>query len=344
MRRLTRFRRLQLTRHAAVAACAALVLVGCNSDSGTAPSATTAAFDRVWRAFDETYPFFELKGVNWPAARTTYAPQAAAAGDITALNTVLVEMLAQLRDIHVSLESPQGGRTPTWTPTAARNWDSALWQTVIARAGWVQAKVNLGRGRIDGIPYMAIGSWNGSQFTTGDLDAILEEFRGDSALIIDVRPNGGGNDALALDLARRFIDAPTVTERFRFRTGPRPTDLGNEITRTITPRGPWTFTGRVYVLSGRGVFSSNESFIAAMREAPRAVIVGDTTGGATANPKPVDYYQGWKVWVSTWYATLPDGQPIEGRGIAPDVYVPWSPTATRDPVIDAAISLARAPR
>jgi hypothetical protein len=321
-----------------------LLVASCGGDSATAPTGTTAAFDRVWEAFDETYPYFELKGVNWSAARTTYAPRAAAAGDITALNAVLVEMLAQLRDIHVSLESPQGARTATWTPTTVRNWDAALWQSTIASAGWVQVKVNLGHARVDGIPYIAIGSWNASQFAIADVDAVLEAFRSDSTLIIDVRPNGGGNDALALDVVRRFIDAPTLTERFRFRTGPRPSDLGNEVTRTITPRGPWTFTGRVYVLSGRGVYSSNESFIAAMREAPRAVIVGDTTGGATANPKPVEYYQGWKVWVSTWYAILPDGQPIEGRGIAPDVYVPWSPTATRDPVIDAAVALARAPR
>jgi C-terminal processing protease CtpA/Prc len=90
--------------------------------------------------------------------------------------------------------------------------------------------------------------------------------------------------------------------------------------------------------------SSNESFIAAMREAPRAVIVGDTTGGATANPRAFEYYQGWKVWISTWFALLPDGQPIEGEGIAPDFYVPWSAATTRDPVIDYAVALARAPR
>jgi carboxyl-terminal processing protease len=113
------------------------------------------------------------------------------------------------------------------------------------------------------------------------------------------------------------------------------------MTRTISPRGPWRFSGRVYVLSGRGVFSSNESFIAAMRELPRGVIVGDTTGGATANPAPTTYLSGWKVWVSTWYATTADGEPIEGRGIAPDVFVPWTAAGERDPVIMAAVALAK---
>ena len=68
---------------------------------------------------------------------------------------------------------------------------------------------------------------------------------------------------------------------------------------------------------------------------------GATTGGATANPKPTEYFAGWKVWVSTWYATTPDGSPIEGRGIPPDVFVPWSAAGGRDPVITAAVALAK---
>jgi C-terminal processing protease CtpA/Prc len=78
-----------------------------------------------------------------------------------------------------------------------------------------------------------------------------------------------------------------------------------------------------------------------MRELPNVTIMGDTTGGGTANPRPVPYLEGWKVWVSTWFATLPDGAPIEGRGIPPDVHVPWPMPGVRDPVIDAALALAR---
>lgn len=329
-------------RRSSVALVSAWLMLACAGEpNAPTPATPLQGFDRVWATFDETYPYFGLKQIDWPRARVTYRPRAIDAPDVTALNAILLEMLAPLRDVHVTLEGPTGGRTGTYQPSAVRNWDQAVWLQAIAGAGWVQIKPNLGRARIDGVPYIAIGSWNNTQFSGADLDAALEPFRQDSAIVVDVRPNGGGDDALALDFARRFTDRTITTEIFRFRTGRGPDDLGNQITRTIAPRGPWTFAGRVYVLSGRGVFSSNESFVSAMREVARGVIVGDTTGGATANPKPTEYFAGWKVWVSTWYATTPDGSPIEGRGIPPDVFVPWSVTGGRDPVIAAAVALAK---
>jgi len=327
--------------HRFLLSCALLASAACGSPSEPAADTPLEAFDVVWKAFDRTYPYFVLKGVDWTAARTTYRPRAAAAADVVELNRILREMVAPLRDLHVWLESSDGTRIATYQPTAPRNWDQALWQRAVTAGGWVQVKVNLGRARIDGVPYISVGSWNSSQFSVEDLDATLEAFRADSVLIVDVRANGGGNDALAIAFAGRFTARSILTEIIRTRNGPGHGDLGNEVRRTLQPRGPWTFDGRVYVLSGRGVFSSNESFIAAMRELPRGVIVGDTTGGATANPKPTEYFQGWKIWVPTWYATTPDGMPIEGRGIPPDVFVPWLAGGQRDLVIDAAVALAK---
>ncbi len=321
---------------------AALLAVSC-AGVPTAPTTPTAAFDKVWETFNTKYPYFELKQIDWPAARDTFRPQAETAADIFALNSILLDMLVPLRDVHVVLESPDGQRSSTYQPTAVRNWTQARWQQAIAGAGWTPVQINLGRARIDGVPYIAIGSWSSTQFSIADVDDALDPFREDSVLIIDVRVNGGGDDDLALAFASRFTDQTVVSETFRFRTGPAPDDLGNPIVRSISPRGPWTFAGRVFVLSGRGVFSSNESFVAAMREMPRVTIVGDTTGGASGNPSPTEYYTGWKVWVSTWFASLPDGSPIEWKGIPPDIFVPWPESGSNDAVIAAAVALAKSP-
>lgn len=328
------------TRHAWYALTFALC-AACKD--GTAPAASTplGGFDAVWQAFDVTYPYFGLKGVDWNASRTRHRPEAAQATEVSDLNQVLLGMLEPLHDQHVSLQSPDGQFTATWRSPNAGNFDQAQWQRTVLANGWEQVKINLGIARFDGIPYIAIGSWNTSQFAVADLDALLDRVRNDAALIIDVRPNGGGDDQLALAFAARFADAPRLTEVIRSRTGPRHTDLGNEVRRTLAPRGPWTYGGRVIVLTGRRSLSSNESFVAAMRVQPRVITAGDTTGGGTANPKPFPYFAGWKVWVSSWYAELPDGKPIEGLGIAPQVYVPFSATASFDPVIGAAVSLAR---
>jgi C-terminal processing protease CtpA/Prc len=95
------------------------------------------------------------------------------------------------------------------------------------------------------------------------------------------------------------------------------------------------------VLSGRAVYSSNESFISAMRELPNVTILGDTTGGATGNPAQHALGDGWQYSVSRWIEWTADRRVIEWNGIPPDVLVAWDMSAVqagRDPVLEAAIS------
>ncbi len=324
----------------------ALVAISGCSDGPTAPTAPADQFDQLWATFDREYSYFVLKGVDWNALRAQYRPRAAAAATQDALVAVIREMLGQLRDVHVRLISPSGTTLPTYTPTALQNFDQPLWLQVVTAGGWTQARLNLGYATLRGIPYIAIGSWNPSQFSADDLDQVLERIRSAPAIIVDVRPNGGGDDQLALRFAARFASRSAVTEYIQFRNGPAHSDFGTEVVRTVSPGGAWQFTKPVIVLSGRGVYSSNESFIAAMREQAHITIVGDTTGGGTANPGTHDLGLGWKYTVSRWIARTADRVPIEGRGIPPNVYVAWDPAVRamgRDPVIEAALTMLGAP-
>jgi hypothetical protein len=313
---------------------------GCRGATEPASEDFGAAFDRMWSEFDVTYPYFEFKGIDWDAIRAAWRDEAAASPDLTTFLGVIRQVLAPLRDVHVVLESPNGARSPTYTSTAFVNWDRDAWLASIAGAGWVQAAPNLGSGRMDGVAYMAIGSWNSQQFMVAQVDQILEQFRNEPSLIIDVRPNGGGNDQLALAVAERFTTQPFVGAWVRYRSGPDHDDLGPLQPRNLTPRGAWQFSGQVIVLAGRGCASSNEHFISAMRELPNVTIVGDTTAGATANPAPFALTAGWKVWISRWMAYTADQKIIEWNGIPPDVVVPATAedfAAGRDPVLEYAL-------
>jgi C-terminal processing protease CtpA/Prc len=63
-------------------------------------------------------------------------------------------------------------------------------------------------------------------------DVALEGFRSAPMLIIDVRNNPGGNDALAFEIAGRFMRTRVVFGSVRFRNGPSHTDFA-------PPRNAW---------------------------------------------------------------------------------------------------------
>lgn len=315
--------------------------------SASPASATyTAQFDAVWNTFDQQYPYFEQKKVDWNAMRARYRPAAAAAGSEAELAAVVREMLANLHDQHVALRDPNGKLLPTWTAANFVNWDSDAWEQYVRRAGWVQGQRNWGYAVFRSengadVPYIAIGSWRPEQVKLADLDATLERFRNAPAMILDVRMNFGGDTRLAYDFAARFASSARPAEYLQFRSGPGHTDLSAPQARTLAPRGTWQFTRPVLVLMGRGSASANESFIAAMRELPNVTTIGDTSAGSSGTPAVYQLGGGWTYTVSRAISYTAEQQVIEDAGIAPMIAV--RATAEdfadgRDPVLEFALS------
>jgi hypothetical protein len=300
-------------------------------------------FDSLWRTFDREYSYFVHKRVDWNALRSIYRPLAVAAADQTTFIATVREMLGHLHDLHVVIRDPSGRSIPTFDPQVFVNWDRAVWQQYIAQANWTQGQNDWGHGVLDGVPYITIGGWNANSIRSADFDAALERFRGAPALILDVRMNPGGNDALAFEVAGRFARASVVFAYVKFRSGPSHGDFGPTMPRTLNPRGPWQYAGNVLLLIGRRCASSNESFIAAMGQLPQVTIVGERSAGSTGNPGTFPLANGWSYTVSRWIEYTADNQPIEDVGISPDVVVAADPSdfaAGRDPVLDWALRAA----
>jgi len=321
-----------------------LSAVACGRSSPTAPSPPAAdfaaQFDSLWSTFDREYSYFEHKRIDWNALRNRYRPAAIAAADQSAFIGVVREMLGHLHDLHVVLRDPGGVSLPTYTPSSFVNWDRAVWQQYIARANWTQGQNDWGHGVLDGVPYITIGGWGAASIRAADFDAALERYRTAPVLILDVRMNGGGNDALAFDIAGRFTSSTVRTGSVKFRNGPSHSDFGATTPRTLNPRGAWQYTGSVLLLIGRRCASSNESFIEAMRQLPHVTLAGDRTAGATANPGTFPLANGWTYTVSRWIEYDADGRVIEDNGILPRV--PVTVTVSdfalgRDPVLDWAL-------
>ena len=300
-----------------------------------------AQFDFLWERFQVLYPSFAYKGVDWKAQRTAYRPRAARARSQNEFIAVTREMLEPLRDLHVWFVDPRGEVVPTFRPSTFANFDRTRWERALRDATPVSRGGSAVEATVGGYAYLFIGSWK-APTDAATLDLALARMRDAPGLIIDVRANGGGSDATALAIVSRFTQRPLVASYVQIRNGPAVTDLDTPIARVVSPRGPWQFTRPVVVIAGRAGFSATESFVAAMRVLPNVMVIGDTTGGASGNPATFSLANGWQFTVPRWLEFTPDRQPIEGRGVAPQVAIPWTPStydSERDPLIDAAVGM-----
>ncbi len=332
----------------------ALALGACGGGgSGTGPASSSltqadalAQFDSLWSAFDENYTYFDHKKIDWNAAKSSFRPRAAQAVDQTALNQVFKDMLATLHDQHVRLVAPSGAQTPTYEPKPFVNWRQDVWVEYLKKHSTlsVQVKPELLVANLQGIGYLMIGAWDPSQFGVSDIDTAISQAQSFPALIIDVRPNAGGDSGLAFALAQRFLAGPVIAGYYQTKSGPGHSDFNAAVPNTLLPRGPWQYTKPVILLVGKATLSSSESFVSAMRELPNVTVVGEATGGSSGNPKTYALTSGWSYTVSSWIETTARNEVIEDKGIQPHVLIPSSEAdfaAGIDPVFEWAIAKAK---
>lgn len=343
-----------LVRRLGIACLAAITLVGSttscvhtgphlgqSTNVVREPSAFVAQFDTLWLRFNELYPSFGYKEVDWHLQRERYRDRMQTVRTQAEFISIARDMLEPLRDLHIWFIDPRGQAVPTYEPTSVANFDATRWRRALADAGYVKRGDGIGEAYVGTYGYLYIPSWGGPS-DVQTLDLALTRLRDAPGLIIDVRTNAGGNDGTAFAFASRFITQSFAASYIQVRNGPEWSDLDTPVARTVSPRGAWQYVRPVVLITGRGGLSATESFVAAMRTLPQVIVIGDTTGGASGNPAVFSLGNGWSFTVPQWIEYGPDRQPIEGRGIAPQVMLPWVPSQydrDRDPLIDAAVGI-----
>jgi hypothetical protein len=304
-----------------------------------------AMFDQLWHETDLTYSMFAVKRVNWDSVGAVYRPRALAAQSDFAFARVLSDMLSSLHDRHVSLTPGRGAMPMAYQAPSdflPLDFDSTLIErTYLTRRLSAAAVPHLDAGWLTPtLGYIRIPNFVGSGWD-GELDAALDSLQGARQLVVDLRCNPGGNYELALDLAGRFTEQSTAFGFVRIRNGPKHDDLTDPIAETLRPAGRRKFTGTVYLLTNRRVYSSAENFALALHQLPNVITVGDTTGGSSGRPVTRDLANGWTYELSTWIEYTNDHQVVEDHGVAPNIFVPrGSAVGKRDVVLDRVLQLA----
>ncbi len=140
-----------------------------------------------------------------------------------------------------------------------------------------------------------------------------------SALIIDLRRNGGGSPSMVALITTYLFDKRVHLNSFFWRAGEQ---IEQYWTLPYVP-GRHFVDKPVYVLTSSRTFSGAEEFSYNLKHLKRATIIGESTGGGAHPGGTLPLDEHFAVW-------LPAGRPInpitntnwEGTGVLPDVAVP----------------------
>jgi carboxyl-terminal processing protease len=159
-----------------------------------------------------------------------------------------------------------------------------------------------------------------------------------SAVVIDLRDNGGGSLREATELADLFVLGPLPFGRQTARSGQ------SRLRRIPTYVEPG-FGGPVVVVVNGSSASASETFAAALQEAGRATVVGTRTCGCVlVTNGPTSLSGGGELSISEFDYTTPAGRRLEGNGVEPDEHVQVTAadvTVGRDRAMERALAAAQ---
>lgn len=164
-----------------------------------------------------------------------------------------------------------------------------------------------------GVAYVRLWAFSrGAALETRRALAALGDPREIRSIVLDLRGNPGGLVVEAEWVAGLFVAAGTVLAR----------------THSSTESGSFAASGEpmfpgvpLAVLVDRGSASGAEIVAIGLRDANRAVVIGETTAGAFGSARDFPLPEGGMI-VTTRALTGPRGEEVEGVGIAPDRVVP----------------------
>lgn len=299
------------------------------------------ALEELKKLLAEKYSYYDLRVKSWEKIWKEHEPAVLAARTTLGWASEVAVALIAAQDIHLHLK--YGDRI---FPTATRAVDSLFRSKLLMKYFAIQEIDGGGLwGRSEeGIGYLMIENWSDAKLVE-EIEKKLPALRDCKAAVIDVRPNGGGNELLAQRVAAWFVEDSKVYAKNRYRAGAVKNSFGPVYDRVIEGNTEPAKQIRIplAVLTSRYVVSSNESFVMMLRQAPNCVTVGQPTFGSSGNPKAHALSNEVTIVLPSWQDLRLDGTCLEGEGLTPDVLVQVDPQDldARDPILESALQILR---
>lgn len=293
------------------------------------------------QAVMNSYAYRDRLGIDWKLRFQQFAPRWKSCKNEQEAVDLVVELMSEAKDIHVTVKLNNSIK-PTFRTDVTWNFNPRVLPKVLK--SFKQHGKTVITGMVDDrVRYVLISTFDNRepQSFEAALNEIREAAKDDAPLIVDVRPNSGGDERLAQQVASYFVTQPTPYAASRtMKDGKLSEELSK---RMIQPNlESQVHTGKRIVLMGKANVSSCESFLRMMKVSG-ATLVGEPSTGSSGNPKPTDLGHGITIMLPSWQQCDLDGNSLEGVPMAPGVLVTTKPTdfASDDPVLRKAIELIR---
>ena len=295
-------------------------------------------FEQLWETFQNRYPFFELRNVDWKKQYNTYRSEVTPRTTDDELFDIFCEMLDPLNDGHVELKARTGPdrRKRYFNPEPEPRFHQEFSKRQIKQLFRTTRKTLSSKGfgplektpawmlrycRSSNVGYLRILELEGvkKRKLTKALDKISKDFDSLKGLIIDIRENPGGDDSTVIAIVNRFCDKKRIAFHRKTKIGPGDADFKPVKLWHMTPQGASQFTGPIVILTFDSVFSGGEIFALAMKQLPHVTIIGDDTNGIFSYQLEKKLPNGWRYCLSYQMYFSADMVCYEGRGVPVDI-------------------------
>lgn len=301
-------------------------------------------FRMYYETLKENYAFADLYGVDFDNEYNKYVSLVDKGTTDELLYEYMCKMVEKLDDGHVEVswgdkEYTPSDYEPLWFKDHAQELVDVIKENYVEINRFKDCYIRYGTLREDTgyITIQAIGmaELNKSATTKRAMEKICKEFADKKTVVIDMRFCSGGYDEAALLIAGYF----TRHEYLAYSKQAYENGTFKSLQEASVKPSGLNFNGDVIIITSGYTISAGEGLIRDMLANPeqKIAVIGETTAGYYSDAIPKTLPDGFSYSMSTeryyWY----DGTMLEGKGIVPDVAIPFDLEAVKqgkDPALD----------